>query len=195
MAILLIWGLPRLRSIIMSIVVMCALIVASGCDACNSVLYPGTREPEYKLGPGNILTPRARIPERLRANCDICPYWCTQLDLRPMPISMLIRNYRRAARDYDGDDGDRRADGWEALEGFACIVKGSDSAVMREQFLKFLHDDNIVVRYAAAVHAIRYDLDVPTAVQVLREMAVGDDPMSAQIVLWDWEIGNEVELH
>ena len=108
---------------------------------------------------------------------------------------MVIRNYRRAASDYVGEDNERSDDGWRTLEGLACIVKGNDSVVMREQFLKLLHDDHVVVRYAAAVHAIRYELDVPAAVKVLREMAAGDDRADeAQIILWEWEIGNRVEL-
>ena len=93
-----------------------ALVAATGCDACNSVFHPRSREPEFTVGPGNMVELRARIPEHLQTHCDVCPFWCTQLDLRPVPGAVLVAEYRRSATLYGDDDRQKHYEGWQSLE-------------------------------------------------------------------------------
>lgn len=153
------------------------LLMLASCDACDRSTGPGTREPDYVLSPmpggGTLVTARELIPEHLQANCDVCPEWCTQVDLRPLPLGMLLETYRQAALDYAARDTIRNAEGWQLLEQMACIAAGS-GPVVKTRFMALTTDSDPAVRFPAAVHALRYGFDSVKARASLNAM-IGDE--------------------
>ena len=126
--------------------------------------------------------------------CRACPTWCDPPMRRLAPDSLLY-SYRRAAIHY-GHKERTTGDAWEIVQRLACMVKTGDRE-LQQRFLQFLEDDDMAVRYCAAVHALGYRLGREVAsLQVLREIADGSSPLAihAAIRLQEWEIGITPEL-
>lgn len=96
----------RMRPLLLAALAL-AIATMPGCEACDSCdrsTRAGSREEPYRQTPlpggGVLMTERPIIPEHMRANCDVCPEWCTQADLRPRPLGTVIDSYRRQAAIY-----------------------------------------------------------------------------------------------
>lgn len=135
------------------------------------------------------------IPLDKAVGCDVCPHLCRYVDLRPLPILELGREYRRAAVQYGHVDGMAQRNAWEQVEALACIVKRG-SAEMQQAFLRLLASEDIAVRYCAAVHALQHGLATDEPLAVLRAIAASetDFAVSARIRLQDWDAGIPVAL-
>ncbi len=168
------WSGVGFRGLVASYTVLTML---AACDVCDRSTRPETREPEYVLSPmpggGTLVTTRALIPEHNRANCEVCPEWCTQIDLRPLPVGTILETDRRAALDYAAADSTRSANGWQQSEQMACIVAGSNRAV-KTRFMVLTDDPDPAIRFPAAVHALRHELDESKARASLNAM-IGDE--------------------
>lgn len=193
------------------IVAICAVwMQCGGCDACELATRSGTRESDFILSPrpngGTLITLREVVPKHLQANCDVCPFWCTQADLRPIPAGMLVDIYRHAARDYAAADSIRNGNGWQRVEQMACIAAGSDPAT-QAQFMTLTADSDPAVRFPAAVHALRYGFGLAQAKVSLRAMigdeikdGVHDGPHGSYYATWshimliDHEEGGDLDL-
>jgi hypothetical protein len=201
---------PRRRPALAVIVIALTLVGVPGCDACDRSTRAGSREDPYLRtalpGGGILITERPVIPEHLRANCDVCPEWCMQVDLRPLPSGVVIANYRRHALIYADARKHPWPAGWATLEQLGCIVAGGGPA-LRRRFIELLSDPSPAIRWPAAVHVLQHDIDKPAALAALRAMvgrvlddgtAEGPDGVDyanrAHFLLIDHEIGNAIEL-
>jgi hypothetical protein len=181
------------------------------CDDCDRSTRRSSYQPPDERtvlpGGGIILTERPAIPEHLRANCHVCPEWCKQADLRPVPPDTVIATYREHAVIYaDKTRRSRWPDGWGKLEQMGCIVAGGGEP-LQHRFLELLRDPDPAIRWPASVHALQHDMDTGAALATLRAMAgtelddgTVDGPDGpeyanrARIVLMEYEIGNPVML-
>lgn len=195
------------------IAVLC-LTSGAGCDACESCdrstrsPSPDTSDLVYRTPAGGIIVvERPSIPEPLRRNCDVCPYWCQHVNLNPLPHKTVIETYRLHAEIYAGH-GKRQhpSDGRPAVERMACLVAGG-SAHLQRRFAGLLHDPSPAIRFPTAILMLVHDIDVPAAVAALRAMVKsvrehdassgpdGDDLASrAHFALLEYETGGIVEL-
>lgn len=188
-------------------VLLASIPACEACDSCDrSTRKSSYQEPDQfiKMPGGWILFKESpRIPEHLRANCHVCPEWCTQADLRPLPIDVVISQYRRHAVIYlDETRKPRWPDGWARLEQLACIVAGG-GPILQQRFVELLRDPDPAIRYPVALHTLQYSIDEPAALATLRAMAgreLADGPdgpdyaSRAYFVLTEYEIGNPIEL-
>jgi hypothetical protein len=183
----------------------------SGCEACDRSTQAGSREEPFLRTPlpggGVLITELPIIPEHMRAGCHVCPEWCTQADLRPLPLGTVIASYRRQAAIYA--DRTRKhpwPNGWARLEQLACIV-ADGGPLLHKRFAELLRDPDPAIRWPVAVHALQHDIDKPAALATLRAMvgrvledgtADGPDGVyyanRAHFLLIDHEIGNPIEL-
>ena len=194
--------------------ILICIALAPGCEACDSCdrsTRAGSREDPYirspRPGGGTLITERPVIPEHLRANCHVCPEWCTQVDLRPLPPATVIATYRRHALMY-ADETTRHPwpNGWATLEQMACIVAGG-APLLKQRFVALLRDPDPAIRWPAAVHTLQHGIDKSAALATLQAMVghelpdgTSDGPDGpdyagrAYFALTEYEIGNPIEL-
>lgn len=131
--------------------------------------------------------------EQVAGWCRACPTWCDP-PMRRLPPDALLYSYRRAAI-HHGYKERTTGDAWEILQRLACMVK-TEEPDTQQRFLQFLEDDDVAVRYCAAVHALGHQLGREAPVQVLREIAAGSSVLAvhAAVRLQEWEVGITVEL-
>ena len=205
---------PFVRCFPLALALALALAGAPGCEACDacdrSTQRSTYQEPDERIvlpGGGVLLKERPIIPEDQRANCRVCPDWCTQADLRPLPPGTVIATYRRHALIYAGRTGESRwPDGWGTLEQMGCIVAGG-GPLLQQRFVALLHDPDPAIRWPVAVHTLQYGIDKSSALAALRAMVgrVLDDGTAdgpdgadyasrAHFLLIDHEDGGPVEL-
>ncbi len=202
------------QHVVLWLTVATSCVAMPGCEACDSceraTRQESHREPDERVvlpGGGILVKERPIIPEHLRANCHVCPEWCTQVDLRPLPVGTVIAEYRRHAAIYAGTTRAwHRLDGWGRLEQLGCIVAGGGPLLGR-RFAELLRDPDPAIRFPVAVHTLQYDIDKAAALATLRTMAgreqddrTSDGPDGpdyanrAYLVLTEYGIGNPVEL-
>jgi hypothetical protein len=169
----------------------------AGCDGCRAVEQP--RESQLVLAPAPGGGWYAQLPDQIpkdrQVNCDICPYWCTQFDLGPVPMDQLIAAYRGLAYHYARDASAALDESGPQLERLGCIA-ATASAADRARFMALLADPDITTRYAAAVHSLGHGMATAEPLEVLRAIAASDDALAvdARIRVTEYAGGVRPEL-